>query len=237
MAHSMLRSATVDSIWKLDEKITHTVLTFYGINIKPFIPRLHPSTWKCRSLYHHLAENGPWTAKMNETSQSFLWEFERPAGIKAKPIKKQFEEKRCRILTTLMLPHENPRLAWYTLPGNRSSFLETDGILAWLRLRPQMRSSLYALNKGFDRKPILYRRQTPLVNPINRKSLFDSVERCFEATDKGLVVSIFNSMYSLPETFEFSTPMITEMQESKGVKYSFSKHNPIRHPTLFYLLQ
>ena len=68
-------------------------------------------------------------------------------------LKNQCEQERTQILTILMLPLENPRLAGYMLTGNRSMFLETDGSLAWLYHCPLVHSPLHALNQCYDRIP------------------------------------------------------------------------------------
>ena len=47
-------------------------------------------------------------------------------------LKNQCEQERTQIITILMLSLENPRFAVYMLTGDQSSFLETDGSLAWL---------------------------------------------------------------------------------------------------------
>ena len=85
-------------------------------------------------------------------------------------LKNQCEQERTQILTILMLSLENPRLAGYTLTGNRSMFLETDGSLAWLYHCPLFHSPLQTMNQCYDRIPILYEGQIQFVDPITRQT-------------------------------------------------------------------
>ena len=64
-----------------------------------------------------------------------------------KLLKNHCEQEKTQILTILMLPLENPRLARYMLTGNRSFFLETHGSLAWLYHCPLVHSPLQTIQK------------------------------------------------------------------------------------------
>ena len=85
-------------------------------------------------------------------------------------LKNQCEQERTQILTLLMLFLENPRLAGYTLTGNRSMVLETDGSLAWLYHCPLVHSPLHTMSQCYDRIPILYENQIQFVDPITRQT-------------------------------------------------------------------
>ena len=73
-----------------------------------------------------------------------------------------------------MLSMENPRLASYMLTGNRSMFLSTDGILAWLYHCPLMRSPPDEMNLFFDKTPIFYKNANFFVDPITRQTYPDA---------------------------------------------------------------
>ena len=90
-------------------------------------------------------------------------------------LRNQCEQERTQILTNLMLPLENPRLAGYMLTGNRSMFLETDGSLAWLYHCPKVHSPLHTMNQCYDKIPILYEGEIPFVDPIPRQTYPDAV--------------------------------------------------------------
>ena len=85
-------------------------------------------------------------------------------------LKNQCEQERTQILTILMLSIENPRLAGYMLTGNRSVFLETDGILAWLYHCPLFHSPAHTKNQCCDRISKLYEGQIQFVDPITRET-------------------------------------------------------------------
>ena len=85
-------------------------------------------------------------------------------------LKNQCEQERTQILTILMLSLENPRLAGYTLSGNRSMFLETDGRLAWLYHCPLVHSPIHTMSQCYDRMPILYEGQIQFVDLITRQT-------------------------------------------------------------------
>ena len=85
-------------------------------------------------------------------------------------LKNQCEQERTQISTILMLSLENPRLAGYMPPGNRSMFLETDGSLAWLYHCPLVLSPLHTMNQCYDRIPVLYEGQIHIDDPITRQT-------------------------------------------------------------------
>ena len=87
------------------------------------------------------------------------------------------ELERSTILNTLMISHENPRLAGYTLTRNRSMFLKTNGNVAWLYNCPEFHSSLQILNKCYNRIPILYEDEIHFVDPISRQTFTEAEEQ------------------------------------------------------------
>ena len=87
-------------------------------------------------------------------------------GSKIQLLENLCKQERTQILTILMLSMENPRLAGYMLTGNRSMFLGTDGILAWLYHCPLMRSPPHVINQCYDKIPIFYKNANNFVDPI-----------------------------------------------------------------------
>ena len=81
------------------------------------------------------------------------------------------------ILNTLMISHENPRLAGYTLTRNRSMFIKTNGNVAWLYNCPEFHSPLQILNKCYNRIPILYENEIHFVDPISRQTFTEAEEQ------------------------------------------------------------
>ena len=103
--------------------------------------------------------------------------FESSRALQASELnllKNQCQQERIQIFTILNLLVGNPRLAGYMLTGNRSTFRETDGSLAWLYSWPQLRSPLHTLNRCYDKIPILYKGQKQFVDPITRQILPDA---------------------------------------------------------------
>ena len=68
-----------------------------------------------------------------------------------------------------MLSKENSRLAGYMFTGNRSTFLSTDGSLAWLYHCPVMRSPPHVMNQSYDEIPFFYKSAIFFVDPIGRQ--------------------------------------------------------------------
>ena len=104
--------------------------------------------------------------------------FESSRALKASELhllKNQCEQERSHILTILMLSLENSRLAGYMLTGNRSTFLETDGSLAWLYSCPLVKSPFHTMNECYDKIPIFYKGQIKFVDPITRQTLPDAM--------------------------------------------------------------
>ena len=78
-----------------------------------------------------------------------------------------------------MLALGNPRLAGYMLTGNRSTFLETDGSVAWFYHCPMAHSPLHTMSQCYDRIPILYEGEIRFVDPITRQTSPDAVtQKC-----------------------------------------------------------
>ena len=89
------------------------------------------------------------------------------------------ELERSTILNTLMIFHENPLLARYTLTRNRSMFLKTNGNVAWLYTCPEFQSTLQILNKCYNRIPILHEDEVHFVDPISRQTFTEAEELLF----------------------------------------------------------
>ena len=73
------------------------------------------------------------------------------------------------MLKILVLALENTRLAGYMQTGNRSTFLDNDGSVAWLYPCPIILSPLGVLDECSDRIPILFERTIKIVDPITRQ--------------------------------------------------------------------
>ena len=69
-------------------------------------------------------------------------------------LKSQCEQERTKILSNLMLSLK--KFAGYMLIENRSTFLETDGSVAWLYCCPLVHSPLHTMNQCCHRIRILY---------------------------------------------------------------------------------
>ena len=87
------------------------------------------------------------------------------------------EIKLWNILNTLMMSHESPRLAGYTLTRNRSTFLKTNGNVAWLYNSPEFHWSLPILNKCNKRVPILFEEESHFVDLISRETFTEAEEK------------------------------------------------------------
>ena len=85
-------------------------------------------------------------------------------------LQNQFEQERTQILTNLMLPLENPRVAGYMLTGYRSMFLETDGSVAWLHPCPKIHSPLQTMSQCYFKIPILYKGQIQFLDPLTQQT-------------------------------------------------------------------
>ena len=80
--------------------------------------------------------------------------------LRRSEVHNQCELERTQMLTNLMLAMQNTRLGGYSLPRSRSMFLYNDGIVAWLYYCPKILLPLKVLDKGYDRIPILFERNT-----------------------------------------------------------------------------
>ena len=87
------------------------------------------------------------------------------------------ELERSTILNSLIISHENPRLAGYTLTRNRSMFIKTNGNVAWLYNCPEFHSPLQILSKCYKRIPILYEDEIHFVDPISRQTFTEAEEQ------------------------------------------------------------
>ena len=87
------------------------------------------------------------------------------------------EQERTQIITILMLAMQNTRPAGYMLSGNRSTFLNTDGGVAWLCHFPKFSSPLQALDIWYHRILILFEQNTKFVGRINRQTYHVASEK------------------------------------------------------------
>ena len=85
-------------------------------------------------------------------------------------LQNQCELERTQMLTILMLAKQSTEPAGYMLTGNRSTFLDTDGSVAWIYHCLKFLSPLGVLDKCYDRIPILFERTTKFVDPITRQT-------------------------------------------------------------------
>ena len=65
---------------------------------------------------------------------------------------------------------QNPQLAGFLLPGNRSNFLFVESSTAWLHECPHFLSPLYKADRCFDRIPIHFKDTLLYVDPITRQT-------------------------------------------------------------------
>ena len=80
------------------------------------------------------------------------------------------ELERNQLLTILAMSVQNPQLAGFPLPGNRSNFLYVEGSTAWLCDCPLFLSPLYKADRCFDRIPIHFEDTLMYVDPITRRT-------------------------------------------------------------------
>ena len=92
-------------------------------------------------------------------------------------LRNECELGRSTILNTLIISHENPRLAGYTLTRNRSMFIKTNGNVAWLYNCPEFHSALQILSKCYNRIPILFEDEIHFVAPISRQTFTEAEEQ------------------------------------------------------------
>ena len=76
------------------------------------------------------------------------------------------EFERNQLLTKLAMSVQNPQLAGFLLPRNRSNFLYVDGSTAWLYDCPHFLSPSYKADRCFDRVPIHFKDTLMYVDPI-----------------------------------------------------------------------
>ena len=98
----------------------------------------------------------------------------------------QCEQEGPQNRTNLTLALENPRLPRYKITGNRSTFLETDGRLAWLYHCPTVHSPLHSMNQCYKRIPILHEGEIRFVDPITRQTYPDAVTQKYSDKIKNL---------------------------------------------------
>ena len=78
--------------------------------------------------------------------------------------------RRTQIQMIKALSYENNRLAGYMLTGNRSMFLEIEGVLGFLYPCPKKILPLKVPDRCYDRIPIFSDGKTMFVNPITRQT-------------------------------------------------------------------
>ena len=126
-------------------------------------------------------------------------------------LQNQCELERTQMLTILMLAMQNTRLAGFMLTGNRSMFLDTDGIVAWLYHCPKFLTPLRVLDNCYDRIPILFERTTIFVDPITRQTYnFASQIPCLGEDTNVFQLDLKNdiSWYQLlPDPMPFNKPL------------------------------
>ena len=121
-------------------------------------------------------------------------------------LKDQCEQKRTQILTALMLWLENSRLAGFTLRGNQSMLLETDGNLSWLYPCPVVCSPLHTMYQCYDRNSIPYEGQIQLIHPITRDTDPGvNLENCTDRIENGI-----QSEMDQQDSCYFGTPDIVQ---------------------------
>ena len=87
------------------------------------------------------------------------------------------EIERSTTLNTLMIFHENQRLAGYTLTRNRSMFIKTNGKVYLLHNCPEFQSPLQILSKCYNQIPILYKDEIHFVDPNPRQTFTEAEEQ------------------------------------------------------------
>ena len=112
---------------------------------------------------------------------------------------KQCELDRTQKQMILMQDFQNNRLAGYTLTGNPSMFLNTDGSIGWLYHCPKRNSPLQVLEQCCERIPIHYDGKTMFVDPITRQTYpfaneLDCVGGCKNAYQLILIMKIHGTI-------------------------------------------
>ena len=137
----------------------------------------------------------------------------------------QYEQERTQILTNLMLGVENPRLAGYMLKGNRSTFLETVGSVAWLYHCPKVHSPLHTMNQCYDKIPILHSGQIQFVDPITRQTYpHATTQNCSDR-----IKNLFQIDMDQEDSWYSLTPGI--VQQDKPAIFGPQDNNPVSSHT------
>ena len=117
-----------------------------------------------------------------------------------KLIQNQCELERTQMLTILKMALEKTQLDGYLLSGNRSMFLDTDGIVDWLYHWPKVGSTLRVMEECYDETSISYEKRVHCVDPITRQTfLSDNENSCQHATQNLFQLDMDNddSWYNL----------------------------------------
>ena len=127
------------------------------------------------------------------------------------------ELRRTQIQMINALSYENNRLAGYMLTGNRSMFLDIEGVIGFLYPCPKKISPLKVLDRYYDRIPIFYDGKTMFVNPITRQTFpFANEIDCTDTFKKFFQHDLDNnnSCYQLmPEPVHFKLPAVFAPQQ------------------------
>ena len=103
------------------------------------------------------------------------------------------------------------------LTGNRSKFLDTDGIVAWLYHCPTFLSRVRVLDKCYDRIPVLFERTNKIVHPITGQTYgFASEIPCLGDYSNVFQLDLGNdiSWYQLlPDPMSFNKPLLFKPTE------------------------
>ena len=123
-------------------------------------------------------------------------------------LKNLCELERSTILNTLMISHEKPCLAGYTLTRNRSMFIKTNANVAWLYNCPEFHSPLQILSKCYNRKQILCEDEIHFVDPISRQTFTEAEEQL--CSDKHS--NLFQLDVDDDNSWDELTPQITKVR-------------------------
>ena len=121
------------------------------------------------------------------------------------------ELRRTQIQMINAMSDKNNRLAGYMLTGNRSMFLETEGVKGFLHPCPKKISPLKLLDRCYDRIPIFYDGKTMFVNPITRQTFpFANEIDCTDTFKNLFQLDLDNSNFwyqLLPAPVPFKAPV------------------------------
>ena len=126
-------------------------------------------------------------------------------GYKIQLLKNLWEQERTQKFTILTLSIKHPRLAGYKLTGTCSTFLSTDGSLAWLYHCSLLRSPLHVMNQCNNNIPNLGKNAIFFVNLITRQTYPDAhVQKCSDRIKNRFQFDMEdeNSWFTITSTLE-----------------------------------